>query len=89
MQQVSVIFSNGEEIKSYQAHMRHEVDVIRNEKRIEALDYNLKTEMIFWVDSYEKKIKRSYMIDALEGRVKVGFAQDLTVKGLHFLNNFA
>ncbi|CAH1397949.1 unnamed protein product [Nezara viridula] len=78
---VSVIFSNGEEIKSYQAHMRHEVDVIRNEKRIEALDYNLKTEMIFWVDSYEKKIKRSYMIDALEGRVKVGFAQDLTVKG--------
>lgn len=39
------------------------------------------TEMVFWVDSYEKKIKRSYMVDALQGEVKVGFPQDLTVKG--------
>lgn len=37
--------------------------------------------MVFWVDSKERKIKRSYMIDARQGEVKVGYAQELTMKG--------
>lgn len=75
---VSIVYSNGEDIEAYQIHKRKEVDVIRNEKRIEAIDYDPKNEMVFWVDSYSKQIKRSYMVDALAGEVKVGYAQDLT-----------
>ncbi|XP_073976140.1 low-density lipoprotein receptor-related protein megalin isoform X3 [Rhodnius prolixus] len=78
---VTVIYSNGEDIEGYQVHRRREIDVIREEKHIEAIDYNPKAEMVFWVDSYERKIKRSYMVDALAGEVKVGYPQDLSVKG--------
>lgn len=57
------------------------MDVISEEKRIEALDYNPETKMVFWADSYDKTIKRSYMINALDGKVKTGYAQDLNMKG--------
>jgi low density lipoprotein-related protein 2 len=61
---------------------RRELDVIQDEKRIEDIDYDANTEIIFWADSYEKTIKRSYMVNALAGDVKVGYAQDLNMKGM-------
>lgn len=57
------------------------MDVIENENRIEAVDYNPNTEMVFWVDSYNRSIKRSYMVNAKDGKVKIGYAQDLNLKG--------
>lgn len=78
---VSVIYSNGEDIDAYQIHRKREVEVIRKEKHIEAIDYNPVSETVFWVDSSDKKIKRSYMVDAMGGSVKTGFPQDLTTKG--------
>ena len=54
--------------------------MIRDEKRIEALDYDIEKQMIFWADSFEKTIKRSYMPNARNGKVKTGYAQDLNMK---------
>lgn len=51
------------------------------EKRIEAIDYHPTAQMIFWADSYDKTIKRSYMVNAQNGQAKIGFAQDLNMKG--------
>nr|XP_022902920.1 low-density lipoprotein receptor-related protein 2 [Onthophagus taurus] len=76
-----VLLANGPEIRSYDLQNRDENNVINQEKRIEAIDYNPNTQMIFWADSYDKTIKRSYMINALDGRVKMGYAQDLDMKG--------
>ena len=55
--------------------------LLRFQKRIEALDYNPESQMIFWTDSYDKTIKRSYMVNAMNGDAKVGYAQDLNMKG--------
>jgi low density lipoprotein-related protein 2 len=81
--EVTLLFTNGPEIRSYSLLERHQMDVIQNEKRIEAIDYEPKTEIIFWADSYERTIKRSYMVNAQKGDVKVGFAQDLNMKGMY------
>lgn len=76
-----MIFSNGEEIRAFEVTSKREVDIISKEKHIEALDFDPTTEMVFWVDSKDKKIKRSYMINARAGAVKVGYAQELALKG--------
>lgn len=80
-EEVQLLFANGPEIRAYDLTNREENNVISREKRIEAIDYNPKTQMIFWADSYEKTIKRSYMVGAQNGEVKMGIAQDLEMKG--------
>lgn len=79
--EIMTIFATGQEIRAYNIRRREELDVITSEKRIEAIDYEPKNQMIFWVDSYDKTIKRSYMLNAQNGQVKTGFAQDLRMKG--------
>lgn len=79
--EVILLFANGPEIHAFSQEKNEEFDVITAEKRIEAIDYDPKHQMVFWADSYDKTIKRSYMVNALNGQVKIGFAQDLNMKG--------
>lgn len=83
-----LLFANGPEVRGFSLSKQDEFDVINREKRIEAVDYNVKSQMIFWADSYDKTIKRSYMINALNGTVKTGYAQDLNMKGKILENIF-
>lgn len=76
-----LIYSNGPEIRGYDLSKKDEFDVISSEKRIEAIDYDTKSQIVFWADSYDKTIKRSYMVNAQDGQAKIGFAQDLNMKG--------
>ncbi|KAJ8943769.1 hypothetical protein NQ318_011981 [Aromia moschata] len=76
-----LLFANGPEIRSFDLRNKEETGVITEEKRIEAVDYNPVTEMVFWADSYDKTIKRSFTINAKDGMVKAGYAQDLEMKG--------
>lgn len=78
---VQLIFANGQEIRGLDLRQRRGFEVIGSEKRIEALDYSADTQIVFWADSYDKTIKRSYMVDAKDGQAKIGFAQDLNMKG--------
>lgn len=78
---VTMLFATGQEIRAFDLKKEEELDVIASEKRIEALDYDPKSQIVFWVDSYDKTIKRSYMINAKNGQAKTGFAQDLKMKG--------
>ncbi|KAF2897473.1 hypothetical protein ILUMI_08703 [Ignelater luminosus] len=78
---VTLLFANGPEIRAYTLNNNEEIDVISEEQRIEALDYNPVNKIVFWADSYDKTIKRSYMINARDGQVKTGYAQDLEMKG--------
>ena len=76
-----LIFSSGPEIRGFNLKANEEFDVIGSEKRIEAIDYNPESQIVFWADSYDKTIKRSYMVNAMDGQAKIGFAQDLNMKG--------
>lgn len=76
-----LLFANGPEIRSFDLLLKDEKGIVSEEKRIEAVDYDPQSKMIFWADSYDKTIKRSYLPTALSGEVKTGFAQDLEMKG--------
>lgn len=81
--EVVVLFANGPELRAYDLHTKEEIDVIDNEKRVQAIDFDPRTEYIFWIDSYDNTIKRSYMVNAKEGEAKIGHAQDLNMKSTY------
>ncbi|KAF4524946.1 hypothetical protein B566_EDAN012702 [Ephemera danica] len=78
---LALLLANGPEIRALDPRNRRGEDVIRGEKRVEAIDFNPHSEMIFWADSFDKSIKRSFMVGAKAGEVHMGFAQDLSIKG--------
>ncbi|KAF7989294.1 hypothetical protein HCN44_007968 [Aphidius gifuensis] len=75
-----LLFSTGTEIRSINVHKNDESSIITNEKRIRSIDIDPKMELIFWIDSHDNTIKRSYMINAKNGLAKIGYAQDLNIK---------
>lgn len=75
-----ILFANGPEIRAYELHKRDEVEVITNEKRVQDVDFDPRAEYVFWIDSHDNTIKRSYMLNAKGGQVKIGYAQDLNIK---------
>ncbi|XP_066998103.2 low-density lipoprotein receptor-related protein 2 [Anabrus simplex] len=79
--EVTLLYANGPDIRAYDLQEQREADVILDERRIDAIDYDPRSEIIFWADSYNKTIKRSYMLNAQNGEVKTGYAQDLNMKG--------
>lgn len=78
---VTIVYTNGPELRGYEANERRHLSIISNEKRIRAIDFDPKSEILYWADSYDQSIKRSYMVDAKGGQVKVGYPQDLDFKG--------
>jgi len=78
---LAILLANGPGIRSLEQVQRRESDVIMGEKRIESVDFNPRSEMIFWVDSFDKSVRRSFMAGAKGGSVRIGFAQDLSIKG--------
>ncbi|KAI5717761.1 hypothetical protein M8J77_010754 [Diaphorina citri] len=45
--------------------------------------------MIYWVDSYDRNIRRSFMLEAQKGQVQAGFGQDLGIKSIGKLTAIA
>lgn len=78
---LTIVYTNGPELRGYKTNEKKQISILNNEKRIRAIDFDPKSEIIYWADSFEQSIKRSYMVDAKEGQVKVGFPQDLDIKG--------
>lgn len=77
------MYTNGPEIRGYEANEKRHLSVLTNEKRVHAIDFDPKTEMIYWTDTFDQSIKRSYMVDAIGGQVKMGYPQDLNIRGPH------
>lgn len=80
-EETSIIFTTGTNIRAFNLRENKEFDVIASEKRIESIDYDPKKQMVFWADSSDRTIKRSYMVNAMDGQAKIGYAQDLNMKG--------
>ncbi|XP_048506028.1 low-density lipoprotein receptor-related protein 2 isoform X2 [Athalia rosae] len=78
--EINILFANGPEIRAFNIHKREELDVVADEKRVKAIDYDPIMEYVFWIDSHDDTIKRSYMVNAKKGEVKIGYAQDLNIK---------
>ena len=83
---LKVLFGTGTEIRALSIHKNEELPVIANEKRVYDIDFNPKMEYIYWIDSHDNAIKRSYMLNAKDGMAKIGHAQDINIKGTFSFN---
>ena len=79
-----VIYATGSEIRALDVHKRDEMPVIGHENRIYAIDFDPRMEYVYWIDSHDNRIKRSFMINAKNGEAKIGFAQDLNIQCMCF-----
>jgi len=85
---IVVLFANGPELRAYDLHKKEEMDVVDNEKRVQAIDFDPRMEYVFWIDSYDNTIKRSFMVKAKEGKAKIGHAQNLNMKSTFYFEFF-
>ena len=70
------MFSTGADIRGEYLTNRTFYDVIKNEARIEALDFDPKTMVVYWVDSREQMIKRSFIPDtSMHPAARIGHPQ--------------
>ena len=73
-----LFFANGEDIMSnYQYKAR---EIVKNQGRIMAIDFAPFDNMIYWLDSSEKSVKRSY-IPRMQGGSEIGHPQYLQQAG--------
>ncbi|XP_046609747.1 low-density lipoprotein receptor-related protein 2 isoform X1 [Neodiprion virginianus] len=86
---VTILYGNGPEIRGFNLHKHEEIDVVADEERVKALDYDVKMEYVYWIDGHNNTIKRSYMPNARNGNVKIGYAQDLNIRSDSKLTNLA
>ncbi|XP_076061029.1 low-density lipoprotein receptor-related protein megalin isoform X2 [Oratosquilla oratoria] len=77
---VTLVFSNGPEIRALNLKTRTGLDIIKGDS-IESLDYEPRSGIVYWTDSYAKTIKRSYLPGSSElTNVTIGYAQNLEIK---------
>ena len=72
----SLLFSTGADIRGEHLANRTFYDVIKNEARIEAIDFNPRDMVVYWVDSREQMIKRSFLPDtSMHPEARIGHPQ--------------
>lgn len=77
---VTLIYSDSPEIRTYNVTSDRASYVIKGDS-IESLDYEPKSGIVYWTDSYGKTIKRSYLPGSPErANVTMGYAQNLDIK---------
>ena len=76
-----VLYSTGADIRGqYVAnHKNAAFDVIKDQARIRSIDFNPQNMIVYWVDSQDKTIRRSFIPDTPnQPDAKIGHPQDLT-----------
>lgn len=77
-----LLYANGPEIRSIEANYQQQSSLIAGESRIQSLDYDPVEQVLYWTDSYEKKIERSFIPEQSRPDHGLGFAQNLNLKGI-------
>lgn len=80
--QTKILFSTGPEIRVQALKEKRAIDVVRNEARVESIDFDPKSMMIYWVDSQEKSIRRSFIPGTdVQPEAMIGFPQEVMTAG--------
>ncbi|KAL7294867.1 hypothetical protein TKK_0011791 [Trichogramma kaykai] len=70
-----VLFGAAQEIRGLRLAKNEAIDIVINEKRVNALDFDPKMDYVYWIDGHDHTIRRSAMVDGK--LVSIGFAQDI------------
>ena len=76
-----VFFASSGTIRSHEeGQINRMSDVVIDQGRIEDIDYDPRSNMIYWVDSAERRIKRSH-IPKMRNGAEIGYPQDVQTAG--------
>ncbi|XP_067141896.1 low-density lipoprotein receptor-related protein 2 isoform X5 [Centruroides vittatus] len=75
-----VLYAVGPEIRSLDPRLQIQSSVINNQTRIQAFDFDPVRDIVYWADSFDKTIKRSFLPDTKHQGT--GYAQNLELKGI-------
>lgn len=70
-----VLLGAAQDIRALRLSKNEEIDVVINEKRINALDFDPRQDYVYWIDGHDRAIRRSAMVDGK--LVPIGFAQEI------------
>ncbi|XP_015791351.1 low-density lipoprotein receptor-related protein 2 [Tetranychus urticae] len=84
-----VLIANGLDIRAVDNSQQHQSSLIAGESRIQALDFDPIKDMMYWTDSYEKTIKRSFIPDPFDRDHGLGHSQNLELKSSSKLSDIA
>lgn len=77
-----VLFADGPDIRAVDLPQQHQSSLISGESRIQSLDYDPITDILYWTDTYDKTIKRAVIPNPNDPEHGNGFSQNLELKGL-------
>nr|XP_045622888.1 low-density lipoprotein receptor-related protein 2-like isoform X5 [Procambarus clarkii] len=77
---ITLVYSDSPEIRAFNLTSNRAMNVIKGDS-IESLDYEPRSGIVYWTDSYGKTIKRSYLPGTPErANITMGYAQNLDIK---------
>uniref|UniRef100_T1IUN7 EGF-like domain-containing protein n=1 Tax=Strigamia maritima TaxID=126957 RepID=T1IUN7_STRMM len=80
---VVMLYTNGPDLLRYNIQRADLAEVIHGQTRIQSLDYEPHQNMVYWVDSNDLTLKRSFLLSK-DGSFISGFAQDLNLTILKY-----
>ncbi|XP_013781727.1 low-density lipoprotein receptor-related protein 2-like [Limulus polyphemus] len=77
-----LMIANGPEIRMVDVESKRQTFLIQGESRIHDIDFDPLHSIVYWSDSYDKVIKRSFIPYINDSDPGTGYSQNLEVKGI-------
>lgn len=77
-----ILYSDGPEIRSIEAANQLQTSVVSGETRIQAVDYDPVSRIVYWADSYDLSIKRAVLPNMEDPNHGMAFSQDIKLKDI-------
>lgn len=78
-----VLFANGPDIRAVDYEQRRQQLLVTSQSRTQSVDFDPVSSLLYWVDSYERSLKRSHIPDMQDVDHGAELAQDLRVRDLN------
>ncbi|CAG2168284.1 unnamed protein product, partial [Oppiella nova] len=77
-----VLYTDGPDIRAVDLSQQHQSSLVAGESRVQSLDFDPITDILYWTDTYDKTIKRAVIPNPSDPEHGNGFSQNLDLKGL-------
>ena len=78
-----ILYTDGPEIRCIESTKNSQSSLVSGETRIQAVDFDPTSKIIYWADSYDQSIKRAVMPTINDPSHGMAFSQDMKLKGVN------
>lgn len=78
-----ILFANGPDIRAVDYEQQRQQLLITGQSRAQSVDFDPIQQLLYWIDSYERALKRAFIPDMQDSGHGTELAQDLNINGLN------